>query len=97
MPSRVCDEQAGATLGQPREQVAGGVVADGSVCVIRPNVGPASSSWTIRNVVAPGDLVAGPDRVLHGRGAPPRGSTEKCRFTQPCSGMSSADCGSRAP
>ena len=65
--------------------------------VITPYVGPASSSLTIRNVVAP--VTSSPAQIACCTGAAPRqaGSTEKCRLTQPCSGMSSADCGSSAP
>ncbi len=64
-----------------------------TVCVISPNVGPASSSLTMRNVVAP--VTSSPAQIACCTGAAPRqaGSTEKCRLTQPCSGMSSADCG----
>ncbi|MDX6342125.1 MAG: hypothetical protein QOH87_2263 [Trebonia sp.] len=67
----------------------------GSVSV--PKTGPASSSFTIRKVVAP--VMSSPRRTACCTGAAPRqaGSTEKCRFTQPCGGMSSADCGSSAP
>ena len=65
--------------------------------VITPNVGPASSSLTIRNVVAP--VTSSPAQIECCTGAAPRqaGSTEKCRLTQPWTGMSSADCGSSAP
>ena len=65
--------------------------------VITPYVGPASSAFTIRNVVAP--VISSPAHSACWTGAAPRqaGSTEKCRLTQPCSGMSSADCGSSAP
>ena len=61
------------------------------------DAGPASSSLTIRNVVAP--VTSSPAQIECCTGAAPRqaGSTEKCRLTQPCSGMSSADCGNRAP
>ena len=67
------------------------------VWVISPKVGPASSSFTIRKVVAP--LTSSPAQIACCTGAAPRqdGSTEKCRLTQPCSGMSRADCGSIAP
>ena len=65
--------------------------------VITPYVGPASISFTIRNVVAP--VTSSPAQRACWTGAAPRqeGSTEKCRFTQPCTGISSADCGSSAP
>ena len=67
------------------------------VWVISPKVGPASSSLTIRKVVAP--VTSSPAQIACCTGAAPRqaGSTEKCRLTQPCTGMSSADCGSSAP
>ncbi len=67
------------------------------VSVITPNVGPASISLTIRKVVAP--VTSSPARIACCTGAAPRqaGSREKCRFTQPCLGMSSADWGSSAP
>ena len=89
-------QQAGAALGQPVQQVP--AVSSGRiVCVITPNVGPASSSGTIRNVVAP--VTSSPAQIACCTGAAPRqeGSSEKCRFTQPCAGMSRADCGSNAP
>jgi hypothetical protein len=65
--------------------------------VMKPYVGPASSSGTMRNVVAP--VMASPAHTACCTGAAPRqaGSSEKCRLTQPYAGMSSALCGSRAP
>ena len=62
-----------------------------------PKTGPASSSLTMRNVVAP--VMSSPCSRACCTGAAPRqaGSTEKCRLTQPWGGMSSADCGSSAP
>ena len=50
-----------------------------------------------RKVGGAGDLVAG--RMACCTGAAPRqaGSSEKCRLTQPCRGMSSAGRGSSAP
>ena len=65
--------------------------------VISPKVGPASRAGTIRKVVAP--LSSSPAHSACWTGAAPRqaGSSEKCRFTQPCGGMSSALCGSSAP
>ena len=65
--------------------------------VMLAKVGPASSSSTIRKVVAP--VTWSPARIARCTGAAPRqaGSSEKCRLTQPCGGMSSTDWGSRAP
>ena len=65
--------------------------------VITPYTGPASSSATSWNVVAP--VMSSPCRMACGTGAAPRhaGSSEKCRFTQPCLGISSAVCGISAP
>src|SRR6266851_122579 len=65
--------------------------------VSTPYTGPASSSLTIRNVVAP--VTSSPCRMACWTGAAPRqaGRMEKCRLTQPWRGMSRADCGSRAP
>ena len=62
-----------------------------------PNTGPASSSLTIWKVVAP--VMSSPCKIACCTGAAPRqaGSTEKCRFTQPCRGMPRADWGSSAP
>ena len=53
------------------------------VSVIMPNVGPASSAFTIRNVVAP--VTSSPAQMARCTGAAPRqaGSSEKCRLTQP--------------
>ena len=87
------DEQAGA---RPRRAGRAGrrrCRAAGSSRSSRPNVGPASSSWTIRNVVAP--VTSSPAQIERCTGAAPRqaGSSEKCRLTQPWGGMSSADCG----
>jgi hypothetical protein len=83
MPSRVAQQPA-AALGEPAEQVAGGVV--GRIrSVITPNVGPASSSLTMRNVVAP--VTSSPAQIACCTGAPaPGGQHEKCRLTQPCAG-----------
>ncbi len=67
------DQQPGAALGQPRQQVAGGVGRAGCVSVITPNVGPASSSLTIRNVVAPVTSSPAQMRVLHRRRPAPGG------------------------
>ena len=65
--------------------------------VTTPYTGPASSSLTMWNVVAP--VTSSPCSRACCTGAAPRhaGSTEKCRLTQPCGGMSRADCGSSAP
>ena len=65
--------------------------------VITPYTGPASSSATRRNVVAP--VMSSPCQMACGTGAAPRhaGSSEKCRFTQPCAGTSSAARGISAP
>ncbi len=65
--------------------------------VITPYAGPASSSLTMRKVVAP--VTSSPAQIACWTGAAPRqaGSAEKCRLTQPWVGMSSADCGSSAP
>ena len=65
--------------------------------VSTPYTGPASSSRTIWKVVAP--VRSSPCRMACCTGAAPRhaGSSEKCRLTQPCLGMSSAVCGSSAP
>jgi hypothetical protein len=65
--------------------------------VITPNVGPASRAGTIRNVVAP--VTSSPAHRACCTGAAPRhaGSSEKCRLTQPCTGMSRALRGSSAP
>ena len=74
------------------------VVSSGRIgSVSTPYTGPASSSLTIRNVVAP--VMSSPCSMACWTGAAPRqaGSTEKCRLTQPCGGMSSAACGSSAP
>ena len=79
------DQQAGAGLGEPGQQVAGGVLrADrlGHHAVHRPGV----QLRTIRNVVAP--VMSSPCTMACCTGAAPRhaGSSEKCRFTQPCAG-----------
>src|SRR5215218_7572170 len=60
-------------------------------------VGPASSSRTIRKVVAP--VIWSPARMACCTGAAPRqaGSSEKCRLIHPYAGMSRTRCGSSAP
>src|SRR5215212_2013171 len=60
-------------------------------------VGPASSSRTIRKVVAP--VIWSPARMACCTGAAPRqaGSSEKCRLIHPSAGMSRTRCGSSAP
>src|ERR1700691_4985126 len=65
--------------------------------VTTPYTGPASIAATRLNVVAP--VMSSPCRTACCTGAAPRqaGSSEKCKFTQPCRGTSSADCGSSAP
>jgi hypothetical protein len=65
--------------------------------VITPYTGPASSSATSSNVVAP--VMSSPCQMACGTGAAPRqaGSSEKCRFTHPCGGISSAARGISAP
>ena len=63
------------------------------VWVIRPYVGPASSPATMRKVVAP--VTSSPAQIACCTGAAPRqaGSSEKCRLTQPCGGIASAESG----
>src|SRR5215469_16979851 len=73
-------------------------VSDGLIgSVTTPKTGPASSSATIRNVLAP--VTSSPRRMACCTGAAPRqaGSKEKCRLTQPSRGMSRARCGISAP
>src|SRR5699024_649496 len=62
-----------------------------------PNTGPASISRTTRNVVAPAS--SSPARMVACTGADPRhaGNSEKCRFTQPCTGISRVDFGINPP
>ena len=86
---------APATLSRASKSPAVSAGRTGSVST--PKTGPASSSFTMRNVVAP--VMSSPCRIACWTGAAPRqaGSTEKCRLTQPCAGMSSAVCGSSAP
>ena len=68
-----------------------------TVSVITPNAGPASSSLTMRKVVAP--VTSSPAQIACCTGAAPRqdGRTEKCRLTQPWSGRPARDRGSSAP
>ena len=56
--------------------------------VTTPYTGPVSRPASIRNVDAP--VMSSPARIACWTGAAPRhaGSSEKCRFTQPCRGMS---------
>ena len=90
------DQQRSPCLGQPPRQLPA-VSVGRTVSVTTPYVGPASSARTMRNVVAP--VTSSPAQSARCTGAAPRqaGSSEKCRFTQPCGGMSRALCGSRAP
>ena len=59
--------------------------------------GPVSNPSSNRNVLAP--VTWSPAMIARCTGAAPRhaGSSEKCRFTQPCRGRSSAARGTRAP
>ena len=71
IPSRVATSRPGAALGQPGQQVAGGVVGPdplGHHAVRRPGVELLDDPERGRA----GHLVAGPDGVLHRRRSPPR-------------------------
>ena len=70
MPSRVATSRP-APPSASRASRSPAVSSGRIRSVITPNVGPASSSLTIRNVVAPVTSSPGPDGVLHRRGAPP--------------------------
>ena len=96
MPSRVATSSP-APPSASRASRSPAVSSSRTRSVITPNVGPASISLTIRNVVAP--VTSSPAQTECCTGAAPRhaGRHEKCRLTQPCSGMSRALCGSRAP
>src|ERR1700744_1321721 len=96
MPSSVStSSRAPDTASRPSRSPA--VSRGPTVSVSTPNTGPASSSFTIWNVVAP--VTSSPCSSACWTGAAPRqaGSTEKCRLTQPRAGMSSATWGSSAP
>ena len=72
MASRVStSSRAPETASLPSRSPLVSAAPIGSVSV--PKTGPASSSRTIRKVLAPGDVVAAQDRVLHRGGAAPRG------------------------
>ena len=65
--------------------------------VINPYTGPVSMPGSSRKVLAP--VMSSPARIAACTGDAPRqaGSSEKCRFTQPCAGMSRIGAGSRVP
>ena len=62
-----------------------------------PYTGPESSPSSMRKVAAP--VISSPAMTACWTGAAPRqaGSSEKCRLTQPCAGMSRATLGRSAP
>ena len=96
IPSSVAtSSSAPATLSRSSRSPAVSRSLMGSVTT--PNTGPASSSATSLNVVAP--VTSSPCRMACATGAAPRqaGSNEKCRLTQPHRGRSSAARGIRAP
>jgi hypothetical protein len=68
-----------------------------TVSVSVPNTGPVSRPASNWNTDAP--VISSPCQSACWTGAAPRqaGSSEKCRFTQPSRGMSSASCGTSAP
>jgi hypothetical protein len=96
MPSRVATSSP-APPSASRASRSPAVSVGRMVWVIRPYVGPASSSRTIRNVVAP--VTSSPAQIACCTGAAPRhaGSTEKWRLTQPFVGIARADSGISAP
>ena len=91
------DQQAGARARQPVEQVAGGVGGPdrlGEHAEHRAGVEPLLE----QEGRGAGDLVAVPGpRAAPGAAPRQAGSSEKCRLTQPCRGMSSAAGGTSAP
>ena len=67
------------------------------VSVMTPNTGPVSMPASSRKVLAP--VMSSPARMAACTGLAPRqaGSSEKCRFTQPCGGIARIGGGSSAP
>ena len=96
-PSRVATSRPAPPSASRSSSDAGGVVGAhplGHQPVRRPGVQLPDDPERRRT----GDLVAGPQRVLDGRGAAPGGQHGEVQVHPAVrSGMSSADCGSRAP
>src|SRR5699024_12798031 len=101
-PGAVLDPVSGggqhlrARFRQPPRQLAGGARGPpGSVTT--PKTGPVSSDGSTRKVDAP--VIPSPAAIAACTGAAPRqaGSSEKCRFTHPCTGTSRASAGKSAP
>ena len=96
IPSRVATSRpAPEEASRPSSVPAVSSSRTGSVTM--PYTGPASSSRTSRKVVAP--VMSSPAMIARWTGAAPRhaGSSEKCRFTQPCAGMARTSSGISAP
>ena len=80
-----------------RSRSAPAVSSGRTVSVSVPSTGPVSRPSSRTKVVAP--VTSSPAMTARCTGAAPRhaGSSEKCRFTQPCTGTSSAARGTSAP